>query len=41
MDMWKFYDVTHRDHVICNPTSAEKLGHLDLMEERTPWKIGT
>jgi SAM-dependent methyltransferase len=28
MDMRRFYDVTHRDHVICNPTSAEKLGHL-------------
>ena len=28
MDMWKFYDVTHREHVFCNPTSAEKLGHL-------------
>jgi SAM-dependent methyltransferase len=28
MDMWKFYEVTHRDHVICNPTSGEKLDHL-------------
>ena len=28
MDMWKFYDITHREHVICNPTSEEKLGHL-------------
>jgi SAM-dependent methyltransferase len=28
MDMWKFYDVTHREHVICNPMSEEKLGHL-------------
>jgi SAM-dependent methyltransferase len=28
MDMWRFYDVTHREHVICNPTSVEKLGHL-------------
>ncbi len=28
MDMWKFYDITHRNHVICNPTSGEKLGHL-------------
>jgi SAM-dependent methyltransferase len=28
MDMRKFYDVTHRDHVICNPISGEKLGHL-------------
>lgn len=28
MDMWKFYDITHREHVICNPTSGEKLDHL-------------
>jgi SAM-dependent methyltransferase len=28
MDMWKFYDITHRAHVICNPTSEEKLGRL-------------
>lgn len=34
MDTWKFYDITHRDHVVCNPTSAAKLdeviGLLDL-----------
>ena len=28
MDTWKFYDITHRYHVICNPTSEEKLEHL-------------
>lgn len=28
MDTWKFYDITHREHVICNPTSGEKLDHL-------------
>jgi SAM-dependent methyltransferase len=28
MDIWKFYDVTHREHVVCNPTSEEKLGRL-------------
>jgi SAM-dependent methyltransferase len=28
MDMWKFYDITHRNHMICNPTSSEKLGNL-------------
>ncbi|MGD8698206.1 MAG: class I SAM-dependent methyltransferase [Gemmatimonadales bacterium] len=26
--MWKFYDITHREHVVCNPTSDEKLGRL-------------
>jgi SAM-dependent methyltransferase len=28
MDMRKFYDITHRDHVVCNPTSEEKLARL-------------
>ncbi len=28
MDTWKFYDITHRDHLICNPTSGEKLACL-------------
>ncbi len=28
MDMWKFYDITHRGHVVCNPMSGEKLGRL-------------
>jgi SAM-dependent methyltransferase len=28
MDMWKFYDITHREHVVCNPTSEEKLTRL-------------
>jgi cyclopropane fatty-acyl-phospholipid synthase-like methyltransferase len=28
MDMWKFYDITHREHEICNPTSDEKLSRL-------------
>ena len=28
MDMWKFYDITHREHIVCNPTSEEKLARL-------------
>ncbi len=28
MDTWKFYDITHSEHVICNPTSEEKLDRL-------------
>jgi len=28
MDIWKFYDITHREHAICNPTSEEKVGRL-------------
>lgn len=34
MDTWKFFDITHRDHVICNPSSVGKvdelIGLLDL-----------
>jgi SAM-dependent methyltransferase len=33
MDTWKFYDITHRKHVVCNPTSEEKLARLvDLLQ---------
>jgi SAM-dependent methyltransferase len=28
MDIWKFYNITHREHVICNPISEEKLACL-------------
>ena len=28
MDTWKFYDITHREHVICNPTNEDKLDRL-------------
>ncbi len=28
MDMWKFFDITHREHTICNPSSMEKLEQL-------------
>ena len=34
MDTWRFYDITHRDHVVCNPSSVERfnevIGLLDL-----------
>jgi ubiquinone/menaquinone biosynthesis C-methylase UbiE len=28
MDTLKFYNITHREHVVCNPTSEEKLTRL-------------
>ena len=28
MDTLKFYDITHREHVVCNPTSERKLARL-------------
>ena len=37
MDTWKFFDITHHDHVICNPTNVARLdelvGLLDLPSE--------
>lgn len=28
MDIWKFFDITHREHVVCNPTSQRALARL-------------
>jgi len=28
MDIWKFFDITHKHHVICDPISSEKLDIL-------------
>ena len=28
MDRWKYFSITHRDHVLCNPTTVEKLDEL-------------
>ncbi|MFP3854272.1 MAG: SAM-dependent methyltransferase [Anaerolineales bacterium] len=28
MDTWKFFDITHREHILCNPMSPEKLEQL-------------
>jgi SAM-dependent methyltransferase len=28
MDQWKFYDITHREHILCNPMSIEKFEEL-------------
>ena len=33
METWEFYDITHRDHLVCNPTSIEKLQRvIDLLD---------
>jgi cyclopropane fatty-acyl-phospholipid synthase-like methyltransferase len=40
MDMRKFYDITHREHVVCNPTSEEKLARLvDLLRLPTDAQV--
>ena len=28
LDIWKFYDVTHKHHVVCNPMSTVKIDEL-------------
>ena len=28
MDTWKFFNITHREHVLCNPMSVEKFREL-------------
>jgi len=28
MDLWRLFDITHREHVLCNPISIEKLEEL-------------
>ena len=33
MDTWKFYDITHRDHVICNPTSLQSIEEIVRLVE--------
>ena len=42
MDTWKFYGITHADHVVCNPTSSERLdeliGLLDLPPGAAVWE---
>ncbi len=42
MDTWKFFAITHADHVVCNPTSSERLdeliGLLDLAPGATVWE---
>ncbi len=40
MDTWKFYDITHREHVVCNPTSEDKLARLvDLLRLRANARV--
>jgi hypothetical protein len=31
MDRWKYFDITHREHVFCNPMSVEKFEELIVL----------
>jgi SAM-dependent methyltransferase len=36
MDRWKFFDICHRDHVVCNPLSLAKLDELVTLADLSP-----
>ncbi|MBM4445398.1 MAG: class I SAM-dependent methyltransferase [Chloroflexi bacterium] len=36
MDNWKFFDITHREHIVCNPMSIEKLEQLIALVRLRP-----
>ena len=36
MDVMKYYDVTHKEHLICNPISVEKINELITLLALTP-----
>ena len=42
MDTWKYFGITHADHLVCNPTSPERLdeliGLLDLPPGAHVWE---
>lgn len=42
MDTWKFFAITHADHVVCNPTSSERfdelIGLLDVAPGANVWE---
>ncbi len=36
MDTWKYFGITHADHIVCNPTSAERFEELVGLVELAP-----
>jgi SAM-dependent methyltransferase len=36
VDNWKFFDITHREHTVCNPMSIEKLEELVALVRLRP-----
>ena len=40
MDMWKYYAITHRHHLFCNPISRQKAdGLIDLLDLKTGARV--
>ena len=36
MDTWKYFDITHKEHLQCNPLSSERLDELIALLELAP-----
>ena len=36
MDNWRFFDITHREHILCNPMSIEKFEQLVALVRLRP-----
>ena len=36
METWKYFDITHSEHTICNPSSVEKIARLVALLRLTP-----
>jgi 2-polyprenyl-3-methyl-5-hydroxy-6-metoxy-1,4-benzoquinol methylase len=36
VDTWKFFAITHADHIVCNPTSIGKLDELIALLDLLP-----
>ena len=36
MDKWRFFDIIHREHVICNPMSLNKFEELVALTRLEP-----
>ena len=36
LDIWKYYDITHKRHVLCNPTSPAKLDDIIALLDLKP-----
>ena len=40
MDIWKYYDITHKKHLVCNPMNKDKLeGLFSLLDVKPGSKV--
>jgi SAM-dependent methyltransferase len=36
MEIWKYYDITHRDHLFCNPLNVDKIDEIINLLQLSP-----